>query len=174
MAGGIESSRLHRWHGHAAGQWVSRRSSWWRSPASPIPTSWLYSATPALMYFFFVYMQVHFYAKRNGLLGSPAGSLPPVFATFMAGWYFLIPVAVIVGGIFLGYSLAYIALMGHHRRRCIQLAEQAAADGSPRQLRGPCGQALSRPFRSSFVAGPVSINRAVPAAARHRPSHQRA
>ena len=116
----------------------------------------LYSATPALMYFFFVYMQVHFYAKRNGLLGSPAGSLPPVFATFMAGWYFLIPVAVIVGGIFLGYSLAYIALMGIIAAVASSWLNKPLRMG-PRAIFEALAAGTKQALPIIVVAGPVSI-----------------
>jgi len=72
----------------------------------------LYSATPALLYFFFVYTQVHFYAQRNGLHGAPRHELPPVNATLKGGWFYLLPVGVVVAGVFQGYSLAFIGLIG--------------------------------------------------------------
>lgn len=72
----------------------------------------LYSATPALLYFFFVYTQVHCYAQRNGLHGTPRSKLPPVIETLKGGWFYLFPVAMVVAGVFLGYSLALIGLLG--------------------------------------------------------------
>ena len=71
----------------------------------------LYSATPALLYFFFVYAQVHLYSRRNGLVGAPRSELPRVWPTLKAGWFFVLPIVVIAGLVMINYSLALIALL---------------------------------------------------------------
>src|SRR6185437_991635 len=77
----------------------------------PYSTIAIYSAVPALLYFFFVYAQVHFYARRNDLLGSPRAELPPVGPTLKAGAHNFLPVLVVIAMVWFNYSLAFTALV---------------------------------------------------------------
>lgn len=77
----------------------------------PYSTIAIYSAVPALLYFFFVYAQVHFYARRNSLLGTPRAELPPVGPTLRAGAQNFLPVLLVVVMVWLNYSLAFTALL---------------------------------------------------------------
>lgn len=70
----------------------------------------LYSAIPAIMYFSLVYLQVHFYAKRNGLRGLPENELRPTMEVLRTGWFHFIPIVIVVTMVYLGYSLARTAL----------------------------------------------------------------
>ncbi len=72
----------------------------------------LLSAVPALVYFLCVYLQVHFYAKRHALAGLPEAEVPQFRAVWRAGWVFLAPPLIVVVLVFMGYSLARIALLG--------------------------------------------------------------
>ena len=71
----------------------------------------LYATIPALLYFLNVYLQVHFYAKRNNLEGLPANECPPFRETLRKGWMYLIPIIVIVVLVYLDYSLRRIGLL---------------------------------------------------------------
>lgn len=72
----------------------------------------LLSAVPALVYFLCVYLQVHFYAKRHALAGLPEAEVPAFRAVWRAGWVFVAPPLIVVALVFMGYSLARIALLG--------------------------------------------------------------
>ncbi|PID63934.1 MAG: C4-dicarboxylate ABC transporter permease [Gammaproteobacteria bacterium] len=65
---------------------------------------------PALMYFFSVFMMVHYYAKRNNIVGErsehSAGEI------FRSSWYYLAPLVVITIFMLLGYSPGYSAVLG--------------------------------------------------------------
>jgi len=54
------------------------------------------AALPAFLYFVIVFMGVDFEAARQGLAGLPRAQLPPLGATFRKGWYFLVPIGVMV------------------------------------------------------------------------------
>jgi len=54
------------------------------------------AALPAFLYFVIVFMGVDFEAARQGLAGLPRAELPALGATFRKGWYFLVPIGVMV------------------------------------------------------------------------------
>jgi TRAP transporter 4TM/12TM fusion protein len=116
----------------------------------------LYSATPALLYFFFVYMQVHCYARRNDLVGSPRETLPPVGRTLAAGWFYVGPVLVIAAGIFIGYSLAFIALMGIVAALAVSALSREHRMG-PREIVQALAEGTKQALPIIVVAGPVAI-----------------
>ncbi|MCG6122961.1 MAG: TRAP transporter fused permease subunit [Microvirga sp.] len=116
----------------------------------------IYSATPALLYFFFVYMQVHCYARRNDLVGSPRETLPPVGRTLMAGWYYVAPVLVIAAGIFIGYSLAFIALLGIIATLVVSQLSRTHRMG-PRDILHALAEGTKQALPIIVVAGPVAI-----------------
>jgi len=65
---------------------------------------------PALMYFFSVYLMVHFYAKKNNIQGEKSElSGKEIFKT---QWYYLTPLLVITLFMLLGYSPGYSAIFG--------------------------------------------------------------
>lgn len=70
----------------------------------------LYSAIPAILYFALVFLQVHFYAMRNGLRGLPESELRRTRDVLATGWYHFVPIVIVVGMVYLGYSLARTAL----------------------------------------------------------------
>jgi TRAP transporter 4TM/12TM fusion protein len=78
----------------------------------PYATIALLSAVPALIYFWCVYLQVHFYAKRHNLGGLSAEETPSFGAVCRRGWVFVAPLAVVVVLVFMGYSLSRVALLG--------------------------------------------------------------
>lgn len=76
----------------------------------PYSTIMLVSLFPALLYFFSVYVMVHFYAKKNNLTG--ARSEITGWQIFKRGWHNLVPLIVITVIMLLGYSPAYAAVIG--------------------------------------------------------------
>ncbi|ATW27354.1 TRAP transporter permease [Candidatus Formimonas warabiya] len=55
---------------------------------------------PAILYFGSELICVHFEAKRVKLEGLPRTELPPIWATFKRGWFFLLPILVLLYLIF--------------------------------------------------------------------------
>ena len=122
----------------------------------PYTTIALYSAVPAILYFVCVYAQVHFYARRNNLSGMPRSELPPLRATLASGWYYVIPVSVIVAMVAMNYSLAYTAMFAIIATLVTSWFRKETRMG----LRGTL-DALSRGAQQALpimvVAGPVAI-----------------
>lgn len=70
----------------------------------------LVSAFPAFLYFFSVYIMVHYYAKANNLKGEK--SKISAWSIFKKEWYFTLPLIVITVFMLYGYSPSYAAVMG--------------------------------------------------------------
>jgi TRAP transporter 4TM/12TM fusion protein len=71
----------------------------------------LYATIPALLYFLNVYLQVHFYARRNNLKGLPKSECPPFIGVFKKGWVYLVPILVVIGLVYMDYSLSRVGLL---------------------------------------------------------------
>jgi TRAP transporter 4TM/12TM fusion protein len=60
--------------------------------------------TPAFLYYWGVFVQIHFEAKKYKLHGLPVDQLPSIGNVFKRGWFYLIPLAILV------YLLAVVDL----------------------------------------------------------------
>lgn len=67
---------------------------------------------PAILYFIAVFFAVHFEAKRIGLKGLPRPDLPKMSEVLKTRGHQFLPLAIIVGVLFAGYSPPYAALCG--------------------------------------------------------------
>jgi TRAP transporter 4TM/12TM fusion protein len=67
---------------------------------------------PALLFFVTVLLAVHFEAKRTGLAGLPDDEIPDGWLVLRERGHQIIPLAVIVGFMFSGYSPGYAAFYG--------------------------------------------------------------
>nr|WP_240191982.1 TRAP transporter fused permease subunit [Desulforhopalus vacuolatus] len=65
---------------------------------------------PALMYFFSVFVMVHYEAKKLNIVGEKSKNSP--MAILKAEWYYTIPLVVITIFMLLGYSPGYSAILG--------------------------------------------------------------
>jgi len=65
---------------------------------------------PALMYFFSVFVMVHYEAKRHNIVGEK--STVSAMEIFKREWYFTLPLVVITFLMFAGYSPGYSAILG--------------------------------------------------------------
>ena len=72
----------------------------------------LAAVIPALLFYFALYLQVHLGALRLGLLGLPADETPVLRDTLRDGGVFIVPLAIIVGALVLGYTPTYAAVFG--------------------------------------------------------------
>lgn len=115
-----------------------------------------YSVIPALLYFFFVYMQVHFYARDKGLLGLPRAELPKIGTTLAQGWYYLLPVVVIVSMVLLRYSLSFTALLAIGATLLTSWTRPTTRMG-PRAILNALVAGAQNALPIMTVAGPVAI-----------------
>lgn len=65
---------------------------------------------PAIMYFFSVFVMVHYEAKKNNIVGER--SEQSAWEIFKAEWYYTIPLIVITIFMLYGYSPGYSAILG--------------------------------------------------------------
>ena len=65
---------------------------------------------PALMYFYSVYLMVHFYAKKNNIVGEK--SEHNAMYILKKEWFYALPLIVITIFMLTGYSPAYSAILG--------------------------------------------------------------
>ena len=70
----------------------------------------LVALVPALLYFFSVFIMVHYEAKKYGLTGEPYGE--SALNILRKGWYYTLPIVIITVFMFLGYSPGYAAVLG--------------------------------------------------------------
>jgi TRAP transporter 4TM/12TM fusion protein len=63
---------------------------------------------PALLYYLGVFMQVHFEAAKFRLMGLPRGQLPSLVKTVKQGWFYLLPLILLV------YFLAVVGMPAQH------------------------------------------------------------
>jgi len=63
---------------------------------------------PALLYYVALYVQIHSYSLKLGLKGLPSHELPSLRAVFKEGWFYLVPVIVLI------YALGYLHLPVQH------------------------------------------------------------
>ena len=116
----------------------------------------LYSAIPALIYYLVVFLQVHFYAKRNKLSGLPIEECQPFLQVLRRGWPHFLPIIIIVTMVYMGYSLSRTALFA-------MIATVVCSWADPRTRMGPTAivDALAQGTRHSLtiiaIAAPVSI-----------------
>jgi len=59
---------------------------------------------PALIYFYFVILMVDLEALRSGLKGLPPEEVPKVAEVLKSGWHFFLPIIIVLGLLFYGFS----------------------------------------------------------------------
>ena len=70
----------------------------------------LVSLFPAIMYFFSVFVMVHYYAKMHNIVGEKSGH--NAMEILKKEWYFALPLVVITIFMLMGYSPGYSAILG--------------------------------------------------------------
>lgn len=68
------------------------------------------AAIPAVLYYFSIYMNVHFEACRTGLTGMSADDVPKVRNILREGFVYIIPILALITVLIMGYSPARSAL----------------------------------------------------------------
>ena len=64
----------------------------------------LMNVIPALIYFYFVILMVDLEALRSGLKGLPPDEVPRVSEVLKNGWHFFLPIIIVLGLLFYGFS----------------------------------------------------------------------
>jgi len=79
-----------------------------------VPYAYVMAAAliPSLLYLVAVGAQVYWYAKRRGLEGMEKHEVPDWWAELKKGWYYFGAIAVLIIGIFVGYSVPRVAFFG--------------------------------------------------------------
>jgi len=72
----------------------------------------LMNVIPALLFFIFLLYMVDLEAVRSGLKGLPQEEIPAVGDVLRRGWQFFIPLVVVLGLLFMGYSPDFGAFWG--------------------------------------------------------------
>ncbi len=72
----------------------------------------LMNVIPAFLYFFFLLFMVDLEALKSGLKGLDEKEIPRVRDVFLRGWHYLIPLIVVLGLLFMGYSPDFGAFWG--------------------------------------------------------------
>jgi TRAP transporter 4TM/12TM fusion protein len=80
--------------------------------AVPYATVALWALVPSLLYYIACFGAVHFEAKRQGLQGLPAAEVPALGQVLRERGHLFLPVAIILAGMFSGYSAPLCALAG--------------------------------------------------------------
>lgn len=65
---------------------------------------------PAMMYFFSVFVMVHYYAKRHNIIGEKSPQSP--MDILKSEWFYILPLVIITIFMLAGYSPAYSAILG--------------------------------------------------------------
>jgi TRAP transporter 4TM/12TM fusion protein len=114
----------------------------------------LAAAIPALLYFFCVFVTVHFEAKRLGLRRIPREEMPRLGLTLKTDGYLLLPIVALVVYLYQGFSEEMAALMAVGTTFLISFVRKRSALGPVRLLKA---------FESGARAG-VTVAMAVAAA----------
>ena len=100
----------------------------------PFRTVALAATIPALLYFFCVYVTVHFEARRLGLRKIPREEMPHLGDTLRKDGYLLLPIAALVWYLYQGFSEEMAALMAVGTTFLVSFVRRRSALGPVRLL----------------------------------------
>jgi TRAP transporter 4TM/12TM fusion protein len=100
----------------------------------PFRTVALAATIPALLYFFCVYVTVHFEARRLGLRKIPREEMPHLGETLRKDGYLLLPIAALVWYLYQGFSEEMAALMAVGTTFLVSFVRRRSALGPVRLL----------------------------------------
>jgi len=103
------------------------------------------SIVPAILWYFSLYVAIHFYAAKNGIIGMKKEELPNVWSTFKKGWLLMIPVVVLIimlgmryspymAAVFAIFSIFIIAMIKKETRFTLQSLIETLYKGAKNSL----------------------------------------
>jgi TRAP transporter 4TM/12TM fusion protein len=95
----------------------------------------LAATIPALLYFFCVYVTVHFEARRLGLRKIPREEMPHLGRTLKVDGYLLLPIAALIWYLYQGFSEEMAALMAVGTTFVVSFVRRRSALGPVRLLK---------------------------------------
>jgi TRAP transporter 4TM/12TM fusion protein len=95
----------------------------------------LAATIPALLYFFCVYVTVHFEARRLGLRKIPREEMPHLGRTLKVDGYLLLPIAALIWYLYQGFSEEMAALMAVGTTFVVSFVRRKSALGPVRLLK---------------------------------------
>jgi TRAP transporter 4TM/12TM fusion protein len=123
----------------------------------PYGTIIIAAIVPAFMHFFGVLMQVHFEAKKTGMLGLPESEIPRMADVFRRDWPTLSPLIILITVLFSGYTPYLAAFWGI--TACLVLL---ATNNRPLEATAltviVCGLAVSGFLRASIPVGSFDVS----------------
>jgi TRAP transporter 4TM/12TM fusion protein len=90
---------------------------------------------PAILYFFCVFMTVHFEARRLGLRRIPREEMPSLTGTLRTDGYLLLPLVALIAFLYVGFSEELSALMAVGATFLVSFVRRRSALGPVRLLR---------------------------------------
>jgi TRAP transporter 4TM/12TM fusion protein len=90
---------------------------------------------PAILYFFCVFVTVHLEAKRLGLRRIAPEDMPRLGVTFRGDGYLLLPIAALIGFLYVGFSEEMAALMAIGATFLVSFVRRRSALGPVRLLK---------------------------------------
>ncbi|WP_366656967.1 TRAP transporter fused permease subunit [Fodinicurvata sp. EGI_FJ10296] len=72
----------------------------------------LMNIIPAALFFIFLMLMIDLEALRTGIKGLPPSDIPSVSGVMRRGWFFFLPLVVVIGLLFIGYSPDFGAFWG--------------------------------------------------------------
>jgi TRAP transporter 4TM/12TM fusion protein len=66
---------------------------------------------PAILYYLGIFLQVHYRAKKLGMIGMSKEEAPSLTMVMKEGWIFIVPIFVLVWGLLQGFTPSYIAVI---------------------------------------------------------------
>lgn len=126
----------------------------------------LMNVIPAILFFTFILLMVDLEAMRTGLKGLPEDEIPRVRTVLLRGWYYFVPLVVVVTLLFMGFSPDFGAFWGilsavaasWARPFFVTLAMAFKADlGQPRVFSETLWPRVREAFRDSTAMGPRQI-----------------
>jgi TRAP transporter 4TM/12TM fusion protein len=93
------------------------------------------AALPAILYFFCVFVTVHFEARRLGLKKVPREEMPKLGATLQRDGYLLLPIVALIAFLYAGFSEEMAALMALGATFLVSFVRRRSALGPVRLLK---------------------------------------
>ena len=90
----------------------------------------LMNVIPAFLYFFFLLFMVDLQALKSGLKGLDEQEIPRVRTVLARGWHYLIPLIVVLGLLFMGYSPDFGAFWGTVSAFVLSFRRKETLDGA--------------------------------------------